>query len=375
MTATPEVDRRWMMRALDLARHGRGHVAPNPMVGAVVVRDGEVVGEGFHAEFGGPHAEVAALDRAGERARGATLYVTLEPCSHQGKTPPCAPAIARAGVQRVVVGCLDPDPAAAGGAEVLRAAGLEVATGVEGRACARLDAPFLWARTRETPFVALKLALSLDGALAERPGVRTRISGPEAEDWVHELRAGFDAILVGRGTVQVDDPRLTVRGSVIPRRPPVRVVLDSGLGLPKSARVLSRIAEAPTWIVCGPEAPAARRTAIEAVGARVLQAAAGPDGLDLRAALAVLGAEGIGTVLAEGGARVARSVLAAGLAQRIHLLYAPLLLGEGAPGAFGGGETPRGAWRVSERAALGEDTLLTLESRELSRVIDRFGEG
>jgi len=375
MDASAREDRRWMLRAAELARRGWGRVAPNPMVGAVVVRDGELVSEGWHAEFGGPHAEVAALRAADGRARGATLYVTLEPCAHEGKTPPCTRAVLEAGIGRVVVGCLDPDPAAGGGAEELREAGVEVEVGVEGRACARLDAGFFWTRTREMPFVALKLALSLDGALAERPGVRTRITGREAGRRTHRLRAGFDAILVGRGTVQTDDPLLTVRGPVEPRRPPVRVVLDTELSTSPEARLVAGAAEAPTWLVCGPGAPAARRERLEAAGARVLEAPASEDGVDLRRTLKRLAAEGIGTVLAEGGARVTGSLLGRGLVQRLHLLYAPVLLGEDAPGGFGGFRTGRGSWRVAERAALGEDTLLTLESAELERRIDEWAEG
>lgn len=375
MDASVGEDRRWMRRAAELARRGWGRVAPNPMVGAVVVRDGEPAGEGWHAEFGGPHAEVAALRAAGERARGSTLYVTLEPCAHTGKTPPCTRAILEAGVGRVVVGCRDPDPEAGGGAEELREAGVEVEVGVEGRTCARLDAPFFWTRTREIPFVALKLALSLDGALAERPGVRTRITGEEAGRRAHRLRAGFDAILVGRGTVEVDDPLLTVRGPIEPRRPPIRVVLDAELSTSPGARLVAGAAEAPTWLVCAPGAPADRRERLEAAGARVLEAPASEDGVDLRRTLKRLAAEGVGTVLAEGGARVAGSLLRRGLVQRLHLLYAPVLFGEDAPGGFGGFRSGRGHWRVVEREALGEDTLLTLESAELERRIDAWAEG
>jgi len=366
-------DGRHMLRAVALARRGWGRVAPNPMVGAVLVRDGDVVGEGWHAEFGGPHAEVAALDAAGPRAEGATLYVTLEPCTHTGKTPPCTPAVIEAGVRRVVVGCRDPDPEAGGGADALRRAGLDVSVGVEGPTCARLLAAYLWGRVGRTPFVALKLALSLDGGLAREPGRRTAVTGPEAGRWVHRLRAGFDAILVGRGTLEADDPLLTVRGDVEPRSAPVRVILDSGLSVSPEARVVTTGTEAPTWVLCGPDAPAERRARLEKAGVRVIELRAGPAGVDTGAALARLAGEGVGTVLAEGGARVARSLLEGAWVQRLHLLYAPLLFGAGAPAGFGGAAAGRGGWHVYDRRALGEDTHLALESRELDDVQRRWG--
>lgn len=372
MTEKAEADRRYMRRALALARRGRGRVAPNPMVGALLVRDREVVGEGWHAEFGGPHAEVAALEAAGVRADGATLYVTLEPCAHTGKTPPCAPAVARAGVRRVVVGCRDPDPAARGGSELLRGAGIEVAEGVEGRACAELLAGYLWSRAGRGPFVALKLALSLDGALARRVGVRSPVTGERAERWVHRFRAGFDAILVGRGTVEVDDPLLTVRGDVEPRRPPVRVIFDSALRVPVDARVVTTTGGAPTWLVCAPGAPSERRVRLEDAGVRVLEVSAGPGGVDARAALDRLAAEGVGTVLAEGGARVARSLLEGDRVHEMHLLYAPVLFGADAPGGFGGAVTGSGSWRLRARQALGPDTRLGLESQALAELLDRW---
>ncbi len=371
--AGPEVDRRLMRRAAELARRGWGRVAPNPMVGAVVAREGRVVGEGWHAEFGGPHAEVMALSRAGAEAAGATLYVTLEPCTHTGKTLPCAPAVAAAGVTRVVVGCLDPDLEAGGGAAVLRAAGVVVATGVEPEVCARLLSHYLWNRLRRPPFVALKLALSLDGALAREPGVRTTVTGPDASAWVHRLRAGFDAILVGRGTVAADDPLLTVRGDIEPRRPPVRVVLDSEASVSPRARLVGSAREVPTWILCAPGAPAERRNRLEAAGARVIETPEGPGGLSVGGALDRLAKQGVGTVLAEGGGRVARSLLEAGRVQRLHLLVAPVLFGAGAPAGFGGAASTPGEWRVAERAPLGQDTRMALDSRELTEVLEGPG--
>src|SRR5688572_23259909 len=212
-----------MRRALSLAHRGWGRTAPNPMVGAVVVRGDTVVGEGFHAEYGGPHAEVVALREAGERARGATVYVTLEPCAHHGKTPPCADALIAAGVARVVIAVNDPNPTARGGAARLRAAGIEVVAGVEREAACELNAPFFNALVSRRPWVTLKLALSREGAIAPASRATHWLTGPEARAELHRLRAGFDAIAVGLGTVIADDPALTARGVPAPRVPPARV--------------------------------------------------------------------------------------------------------------------------------------------------------
>lgn len=366
-------DARHMRRALELAGRGRGRVEPNPLVGAVVVRDGEVVGEGWHAEYGGDHAERRALAAAGSRARGATVYVNLEPCTHSGKTPPCTDALAEAGVARVVAGCPDPHPEAAGGLEELRRAGVEVEGGVERRAAARLNAPFLWRHRRVRPFVTLKLALSLDGRIAARPGERTAVSGEAAWEHVHRLRAEHDAVAVGRRTVEVDDPRLTVRRDPPPRRPPVRVVLASRPRLPGEVRLVRDGDAAPVWIVARPED--VRDPAAVPEEVRVLEAppaGSGP-GVDPAGALRTLGEEGIGTVLLEGGGRVAASFLRAGTVERMHLIYAPKVFGAGGVEGFPGQGPPGPSWRVAQRRALGEDTLLVLESPDLSELIDGTG--
>src|SRR5512134_1548744 len=216
-----------MRRAIELAWRGWGRVAPNPLVGAVVLDGDRVAGEGWHAEFGGPHAEIAALAAAGDAARGATLIVSLEPCTHQGKTPPCTDAIAAAGIARVVCAIRDPDARARGGLDVLRRAGIAVASGLLDADAAAQNAPFCFSRTRsDRPFVALKLATSIDGRIADRAGESRWISGDAAREWVHWLRAGFDALAVGGVTALTDNPQLTVRGAVTPRRPPVRLVFD-----------------------------------------------------------------------------------------------------------------------------------------------------
>lgn len=364
--AGSDLDRRHMRRALELAARGWGRTSPNPLVGAVVVREGRVVGEGHHAEFGGPHAEVVALRSAGDAARGGTLYVTLEPCDHRGKTPACTEAILEAGIARVVYACGDPHPLGGGGGARLGKAGVEVRGGVESEAARRLNAPFFWRYARDaaaTPFVALKLALSLDGRIAAREGARTPVTGEEAWRAVHRLRAGFDAVLVGRRTAQVDDPLLTARGEVRPRRPPTRVVLDSGLRLGPDSALARTAGEAPVWAAAAPGADPGRRAALEAKGVRVLEVPRGDEGgLDLERLTRRLGDEGVGSVLAEGGGRVASSLLRSNLVRRLYLFYAPVLFGsDGVPAFPDGPAWPAGAWRTVERRSLGDDTLLVLE--------------
>lgn len=350
-----------MRRALELAARGWGRVSPNPLVGAVIVRDGEVVGEGWHQEYGGPHAEVEALRQAGNRARGATAYVTLEPCSHFGKTPPCADALLEAGVRRVVFACPDPNPRAGGGADRLRRAGVEVQGGVEDARARELNAPFFHAHSPvgpQRPWTELKLALSLDAALADSRGRSGWITGEEARAEVHRRRAGFDAIGVGVGTVLADDPLLTVRGGVQPRRPPARVVFDRRLRTPPTSRLARTADEAPVWLLAAPDAPATRRQELEARGIRVLQAATLADGLQL------LREEGVGSLFCEGGAELGSALLEAGAVDRLTLFYAPLLLGRGARGGFESlsarAVDAAHRWRLLESRVFGQDTLISL---------------
>jgi diaminohydroxyphosphoribosylaminopyrimidine deaminase / 5-amino-6-(5-phosphoribosylamino)uracil reductase len=351
-----------MRRALDLARRGWGRVAPNPLVGAVVLKDGAVVGEGFHAVFGGPHAEVEALRAAGERARGATLVVTLEPCAHHGKTPPCTDAILAAGVRRVVAAIRDPDPEAGGGLERLRAGGVDVAHGFFAEAAAALNAPFLFVREQTSrPFVALKLATSIDGRIADRDGNSRWVSGPEARDFGHWLRAGFDAIAVGGTTALRDNPQLTVRGSITPRRPPIRVVFDRRAMLNDGVTLVRTAREVPTWVVASREAPETSVALLERAGVRVFR----PD--SLAQGLAQLREAGIHSVFCEGGGALVTKLLAEGLADRLYWFQAPVWLGEGAVPAFPAvpdaplDQAPR--WTPVERRALGPDTLLVLDRR------------
>jgi diaminohydroxyphosphoribosylaminopyrimidine deaminase/5-amino-6-(5-phosphoribosylamino)uracil reductase len=351
-----------MERALDLALQGWGRVAPNPLVGAVVRQGDAVVGEGYHGEYGGPHAEVVALAAAGDRARGATLLVNLEPCAHHGKTPPCTEAIAAAGVARVVAAIRDPDPAARGGAGVLRGKGVRVSFGLLAERAAALNAAFLFARAQaERPFVALKLAASIDGRIADATGSSRWVSGAAAREYVHWLRAGFDAIAVGGTTALRDDPQLTVRGPVTPRNPPVRVVFDRRAMLNETVGLVRTAREVPTWVVASPDAPAASVTTLERSGVRVFRPTSLADGLQL------LREAGIQSLLCEGGGALGAKLLADGLVDRLYWVQAPVWLGEGAVPAFPGvpasalAEAPR--WVPVERRALGSDTLLVVDRR------------
>ena len=352
-----------MERAVALAWNGWGRVHPNPLVGAVVTdAGGAVVGEGWHAEFGGPHAERMALAAAGERARGGTLVATLEPCRHQGQQPPCTEAIVAAGIARVLYAVEDPNPEAAGGAEALRAAGIEVEWGVGLGAASAQNAAFLGRfLTPDQPWVALKLATSLDGRIADRYGRSRWISGREARDFVQWLRAGVDAIAVGGATARVDDPALTVRGAIEPRQAPLRVVFDRTGNLPTTLEVLRTARETPTCVVAGPLLSGERAAAIEAASAQLVRSQDLPD------ALAELRRRGVTSMLVEGGGQLAGALLDAGLVHRFYWIQSPLFLGEGGTPAVDGlaGVDLAAAerWKVVERRALGEDTLL---------VVDRF---
>jgi diaminohydroxyphosphoribosylaminopyrimidine deaminase/5-amino-6-(5-phosphoribosylamino)uracil reductase len=323
-------DRRFMQLALTLGRRGQGRTWPNPAVGAVVVKDGVIVGRGWTQSGGRPHAEPEALRRAGEAARGATLYVTLEPCSHVGKSPPCADAIMAAGIARVVSAIEDPNPEVAGqGHARLRAAGISVEIGL-GAVEAAHDHAGHFRRVRDQrPHVILKLAVSSDdkiGAAGRKP---VAISGEAAKARVHLLRAQCDAILVGIGTVLADDPLLTCRLPGMEAQSPVRVVLDRSLRIPGTSRLVHSARETPLWVMTSSlsEAPAAMK--LGAAGAHVIRVAttATPPGLDLAAVLRALSEKGITRLLVEGGARVASSFVAAGLVDEVWLLRAPDAVG------------------------------------------------
>ncbi|HUI28487.1 MAG TPA: bifunctional diaminohydroxyphosphoribosylaminopyrimidine deaminase/5-amino-6-(5-phosphoribosylamino)uracil reductase RibD [Candidatus Kryptonia bacterium] len=318
-------DAHFMRMAIRLARRGLGRTSPNPSVGAVVVRGGRVVGRGYTAPAGGPHAEVRALQQAGRRARGATLYVTLEPCAHFGRTPPCVDAVRAAGVARVVVGSRDPNPSVAGdGAAKLRRGGIAVVVGVERATCDELIAAFRKHVASGLPLVTVKLAASLDGRIATRTGASKWITGERARAVVQQLRNEHDAVLVGIETIVRDDPALTcrMRGG----RDPLRVVLDSRLRIPLRARVLTNEMAAGTVVATalrgGAKAGRLRRR-----GAQLVCVPRNADGLSLRHVLQWLGRRGLMSVLVEGGAAVVSSALRARLVDRMVLFYAPKLIG------------------------------------------------
>lgn len=351
-----------MRRALELAGRARGLTSPNPMVGAVVVADGAVVGEGFHREAGAPHAEIEALAQAGPRARGATLYVTLDPCNHQGRTPPCAPAVVRAGIARVVTALADPNPVAAGGLDVLRAAGIEVVTGVLAEAAARQNRIFLTAVREGRPHVTMKAAMTADGKIGDVHGGSKWITGEAARAESHRMRSETDAIVVGVTTVLRDDPALTVRLAQPWPREPYRVVLDSDARTPPEAQVLRSGSPARSLVAVGAEAPAARVQALQAAGVTVARCP-GPDGrVDVLALLADLYARDVRGVLVEGGGEAHAAFLDADVVDRVALFVAPLLLGgRTAPSVVDGrGRELKDAVRLGALAvrAVGDDLLI-----------------
>jgi diaminohydroxyphosphoribosylaminopyrimidine deaminase/5-amino-6-(5-phosphoribosylamino)uracil reductase len=361
-----------MQRALELAEGGRGRVSPNPLVGAVIVRDGAVIGEGFHAELGGLHAERAALaDCAtrGEDPSGATMYVTLEPCAHQGRQPPCTEAITEAGVARVVIASDDPSEKAAGrGPGILRDAGVEVefAAGAEAAAARLLNQPFRKHARTGQPLVTLKMAMSLDGRVATAGGDSKWISGERSRELVHRWRADSDAVAVGIGTALADDPRLSAREVGAPHQP-ARVVFDSRARLPLDSQLVRSAGEQRLIAVVSPEADPARLQALRAAGAETVLTAGADPGERLRAALTALGQLEITSLLLEGGPVLAGSFAAAGELDEARFFIAPLLLGGGAPPLAGEGvatiaEATRALATESEQ--VGEDVLLRARLRE-----------
>lgn len=358
----PGEDARWMRLALGLGARGLGRVWPNPAVGCVIVREGRVLGRGWTQDGGRPHAETMALAQAGGAARGATAYVSLEPCSHHGQTPPCAEALIAAGVARVVVALGDPDPRVSGrGLAGLRAAGIEVIEDVCAAEARIAHRGFLSRVTRGRPMLTLKLASSADGRIATATGESQWITGAPARAWVHGMRARHDAVMVGAGTARADDPGLTVRGLGIGRQP-VRIVVSRRLDLPLDSQLRRTAADVPVWLCHGPEAPAAARAAWDDAGARRIEVATGPGGqLDPGAVMEALGAAGLTRVFCEGGGTLAAALLSADLVDDLAVITAGVVLGaEGMPavGAMGIAtltEAPRLALR--ETHALGGDVL------------------
>jgi diaminohydroxyphosphoribosylaminopyrimidine deaminase/5-amino-6-(5-phosphoribosylamino)uracil reductase len=358
-----------MRAALALARRGLGTVWPNPSVGCVIVKDGHVVGRGWTGRGGRPHGETEALRRAGAAAQGATAYVTLEPCSHWGKTPPCADALIAAGLRRIVVALEDPDPRVAGaGIERLRAAGLAVEIGLCAAEAAELNAGFLQRIRLGRPLVTLKLATSLDGRIATASGESRWITGPPARERAHLLRATHDAILVGTDTVLADDPQLTCRLPGLAGRSPVRIVIDRQLRIPPTARIIAEAQQVPTWVVTLPTADPGRQQFLRDAAVEVI--AAEPDSagmIDLPAALELLGKRGLTRLLVEGGGRLAAALLRAQLVDRLVWLHAPVLLGgDGVPAVAALDRAALAEMPRFERVAaeiVGEDGLTLFRAR------------
>jgi diaminohydroxyphosphoribosylaminopyrimidine deaminase/5-amino-6-(5-phosphoribosylamino)uracil reductase len=326
-----------MLRALGEAEQGRGRTHPNPIVGALVVSGGRVIATGHHERAGGPHAEIVALERAGPRARGADLYVTLEPCNHHGRTPPCSDRILEAGVRRVVIGTVDPNPVVHGrGVRRLRSAGIRVDVGILREACDRANEQWFKFITRKLPWVMLKAAVTLDGKLATASGDSRWITGTAARRAVHQLRDRLDAVLIGVETAIADDPRLTTRLPSRGRRErtprdPVRVVVDSTARLPPDARMLRQRSPAPTLVACTVRAPPARIRALERAGAEIVLCRSDEQGrVQLKDLLRRLAGRGLTSVLVEGGAHIHGSFLRANLWDELALFVAPKLAGEGA---------------------------------------------
>jgi diaminohydroxyphosphoribosylaminopyrimidine deaminase/5-amino-6-(5-phosphoribosylamino)uracil reductase len=364
--ASKVADQRFMALALALGRRGQGRSWPNPAVGAVIVKDGVIVGRGWTQPGGRPHAEVEALRRAGEAARGATLYVTLEPCSHVGKSPPCADAVISAGIARVVSAIEDPNPEVAGqGHARLRKAGIVVDVGLSAAEAARDHAGHFRRIRDKRPHVILKLAVSSDDKIAAAGRKPVAISGEAAKARVHLLRAQCDAILVGIGTVLADDPLLTCRLPGMEAQSPVRVVLDRSLRMPGASRLVHSAREIPLWVMTSntSEAPAASR--LGAAGAQVIRVATAPSGLDLTAVLHALADKGITRLLVEGGSRVASSFVAANLADEVWLLRGDGSIGAGGVAALDAlplsAITQSPDWQVRASESLGRDNLTIYE--------------
>jgi diaminohydroxyphosphoribosylaminopyrimidine deaminase/5-amino-6-(5-phosphoribosylamino)uracil reductase len=338
-----EADRRLMAEALELAERGRGFVSPNPVVGAVLVRDGEVIGRGWHERYGGPHAETRALAQAGESARGATLYVTLEPCCVWGNTPPCSEAVAAAGVREVIAAIDDPNPEVAGGGlAALRDAGVVVRTGLLAREAERANRGYILYRRTGLPSILLKLALSLDGRFAAPPGGPRWTSSDDSRSRVHEMRSYADCVLTGVGTVLADDPLLTDRRGADPSRQPARLVLDSRLRTPPDCALAGSASEVETVVACSVDADETLERELRNRGVAVWRFEERDGRLDLRAVLSRLASSGKLDVLAECGPTLATSLFAAELVDRVALFVSPVLYGD--PGGRALGELPRELW-------------------------------
>lgn len=364
---TDEVDTHFMTMALALARRGLGRVWPNPAVGCVLVKDGAVVGRGWTQPGGRPHAETEALDRAGTVAKGATAYVTLEPCSHHGKTPPCTDALIAAGIARVVIALEDPDPRVDGkGVATLRKAGIDVAQGVGTAEALAINEGFISRVKRHRPMVTLKLAVTLDGKIATHTGESQWITGPQSRMMAHRLRATHDAVMIGSGTALEDRPRLDCRLAGLADRSPIRIVADRRQRLPLTSDLVATAKDRPTWLVTLPDGDKARRTAYEECGVTVIPVAPAAPGMeDIAHVLSVLAERGVTRLLVEGGARLAATLLQADLVDRLAWFRAPLLIGGDGLAAIAGfgvdrlTQSPR--FLMTDQRSMGDDVYESYE--------------
>lgn len=355
--SAPDLDAWHMSHALGLAERGRGAVEPNPMVGCVITRGAEIIGLGWHQRHGGPHAEIEAIAVAGSRAAGATMYVTLEPCCHHGKTPPCTQAVIAAGIARVVAAMRDPFPAVSGGGLAeLAAAGIEVVSGVEEEAARRLNAPYLKLLSAGRPWLIAKWAMTLDGKLATRTGHSQWISGEASRSVAHELRGRVDAIMVGRGTAEADDPLLTARP--LGPRQAVRIVVDSRATLASASQLVRTASDAPVLVAAGPAASPADVRRLEMAGCEVLVGSAESPDERLEALLNELGRRRMTNVLVEGGARLLGSCFDRRLVDEVHIFIAPKIAGGAGAASPVGGE---GIERMDQALGLEETTWRNLE--------------
>ena len=317
-----------MAEALRLAKKGWGFTSPNPMVGAVIVKDNHIVGRGYHQAYGGPHAEVNAIYDAGKKSQGATLYVTLEPCNHTGKTPPCTQAILSAGIRKVIVAMQDPNPNVSGqGSQYLIQNGIEVEGGINEIEARQLNESYIKFITCNCPFIIIKCAATLDGRIATSTGDSKWISGPLSRSYVHHLRHGVDAIMVGIETIRKDNPSLTTRLDHMKGVDPTRIILDTHLSIPLDAKVLSIASRAQTWVVCGHGVDQTKKAAIIQKGAKVIESDQRQGRIDLGKLVSQLAQKQISSILIEGGGQVIGAALAAGIVDKLCFFYAPKILG------------------------------------------------
>ncbi len=333
-----EIDRKYMERAIELAARARGRTSPNPLVGAVIVKDGQIVGEGYHQKAGTAHAEIHALKAAGQQAWGASLYVSLEPCCHQGRTPPCTEAIIKAGIKRVVIAVLDPNPKVAGkGVKILQEAGIETEVGVMKEDALYLNEIFFKYIQQKLPFVAIKTAMTLDGKIATGSGDSRWVTGAAARKYVHHLRNTYDAILVGIGTVLADNPQLNTRLDQELTRDPIRIVIDSNLDLPLDSVIACSSREQPTIIFCGMHIDDHKAQDLALLGIEIIKLELEDDQVPLSTAMSILAHREISSVLVEGGGEINASFINQGLVDKLYWFIAPKIVGgRGGPSPVGG---------------------------------------